>query len=181
MLARGEAVRPAIPPEPPKEGPTADELSIPAEVLDAASSTKLVALVQQSQTQRINVAQKFEDVFEILVTGGRADEYTALCDRFSTRFGALSRNLEMCAARLSGEPALATMVQDVNASEAKRLELQMELQVVRQRLSLAEVESEDAAGGKQRVTALEGELKALTGQIYESLEELRCEAADLED
>jgi hypothetical protein len=73
------------------------------------------------------------------------------------------------------------MVKAINAEEARRLELQLELQVTRQRLSLSEAESEEAQGGKHRVKTLEGALSASTGKIYEALEELRCEAADLED
>lgn len=170
-----------MPLEPPKEGPDADELRIPDKMLNSASPLKLVTLVQQSQEHRIATAARFEDLFEHLVTGGRADEYSALCDRFKTRFDAITHNLDAIAERLSGEPALAAMVKAVNSAEARRLQLQLELQVVRQRLSLAESESEEAIGGKQRVQALEASIGQITNKIYESLDELRCEAADLED
>ncbi len=181
MLARGAAPRPAIPLEPPKEGPGPAELSIPDEVIKEASPSKLVALVQQSQEHRIKVAATFDDLFEHLVTGGRADEYAALCERFVERFKAIADNLERAATGLAAEPALAQMVKTVNAEEARRLELQLELQVTRQRLSVAEAESDEAQGGKHRVQILEAALATTTGKIYETLEELRCEAADLED
>ena len=156
-------------------------MAIPDDIMNGASASKLVSLVQQSQEHRIKVAQRFDDLYEHLVTGGRADEYTALCDRFKARFDAIADNLERVAARLSSEPVLANMVKAVNAEETRRLELQLELQVIRQRHSVAEAESEEALGGKHRVQTLEAAIGKLTAKIYEQLEELRCEAADLED
>jgi len=150
-----------------------------------ASASQLVALVQQSQEKRIQVAATFDDQFEHLVTAGRADDYAALCERFMERFRAIAGNLDRAGSALAAGSvhgdALAQMVRAINAEEARRLELQLELQVTRQRLSLSEAESEEAQGGKQRVTTLEGALSTSTGKIYEALEELRCEAADLED
>ncbi len=185
MLARGAGPRPSMPLEPPKEGPSAAELLIPDDVMKEASASQLVALVQQSQEKRIQVAATFDDQFEHLVTAGRADDYAALCERFMERFRAIADNLDRAGSALAAGSvhgdALAQMVRAINAEEARRLELQLELQVTRQRLSLSEAESEEAQGGKQRVKTLEGALSTSTGKIYEALEELRCEAADLED
>jgi hypothetical protein len=142
-----------------------------------ASASQLVALVQQSQEKRIQVAATFDDQFEHLVTAGRADDYAALCERFMERFRAIAGNLDRAGSALAAGSvhgdALAQMVRAINglnAEEARRLELQLELQVTRQRLSLSEAESEEAQGGKQRIKTLEGALSTSTGKIYEALE-----------
>ena len=173
-------MRPAQELEAPKEGLAPFDLTIPDGVLGAASPLKLVQFCQQSQEQRIEVAKIFQDVFEHLVTGGKADEYPGLCDRFQARFDAIAGNFERAAERLSSELAIAAMLRSINRDEAKRLELQLQLQVVNQRRSVAEVESEEAVEGKAQFQALEAKMGELTGKIYEALEELRCEAADLE-
>ena len=179
MLARGAGVRPAIPLEPLKEGPNATDLAIPEDVLASAPPAKLIQLVQQSQEHRIKVASTFDDIFEHLVTGGRADEYSGLCERFKERFDAISNNLERAASLLAEEPQIAAMIRAINKDEATRLEKQMKLQVVRQHHSIAEAESDEAVSGKQHIHALEAEIKQLMARIYDTLDELRCEAADL--
>ena len=52
---------------------------------------------------------------------------------------------------------------------------------LRQRLSVCEAESEAAAGLKKQLAAAGAAVAARREAVFESLEELRCEAADLEE
>ena len=185
MLARGAGVRPEIPLAPPSEGASVDELRIPDDVLGAARPRELLRLVQRSQQARIETSQRFDDVFEHLVTGGRADEYHGLVERFRSKFDAITSNLDRAAEKLStvapGGAVLAGMVAKVNESEARRLERQLELQVLRQRLSITSVEGALLDQEKAHVKDVEAAIKRLSETIFEALEELSAEAADLED
>ena len=181
MLARGQGARPAIPLEPPKEGPSVEDLRIPDDVIESASTAELVRLVFKTQEARVTVAERFEDVFEHLVTGGRADEYAPLCDRFKPRLEAVNDNLERLAARMDKHPALMAMVQRVLQSEVKRIDLQLELQVLRQRLSVSAADGLVREREKSQVQSVQSQDEKLKGVIFETLEELRCEAADLEE
>ena len=140
MLARGAGVRPEVPLAPPSEGPSVDELRIPDSHIGSARARELLDIVQASQRARVELSQRFDDVFEHLVTGGRADEYHGLVERFKLKFDAIASNLDRAAERLSiaaaGGAVLAGLVAKVNESEARRLERQLELQVLRQRLSI---------------------------------------------
>jgi hypothetical protein len=185
MLARGAGARPALPPAPgPDEGPAAEELAIPADVLAAAPPAELVRLVHKSQEARVTLAERFDDVFEHLVTGGKADEYHGLVERFRARFDALADNVERARARIEVAPAgalMAGMIGRINDQERRRLEMQLELQVLRQRLSISRASGLVKEGEKARVAEVEGAIKACQGAIFEALEELREEAADLDD
>lgn len=116
-----------------------------------------------------------------MVTAGRASEYPALVDRFKPKFAACQSSLERIAAALSSEPVVAGLVGKVAREEGKRLDMQLELQVQEQHLSLLGLDDPDQPELKQAVIAKRKALKDCTDGIYEILEELRCEAADIED
>ena len=187
MLARGAGARPEIPladPVASDKFPT-DSLLIPDAVVAASPPQELLRLVQKSQQARVHVAADFDDKYEHLVTGGRADEYPSLVERFQAKFAAITSNLDRAAAKLTagvpGGAMVAGMITKVNDTEARRLELQLELQVLRQRLSISTVEGAMLAQEKARVKEVEASIKQLAGSVFETLEELAAEAADLDD
>ena len=165
----------------PEEGPSAEELAAP--ISDSDSAASLLRSVQRTQEVRIAVAERFEELFEFLVTGGRADEYSGLVTRFKARFEALSGNLERAAALLDAakQAPLARLVRGIAREEAAHLDEALKVQVLRQRLSVCEAESEAAAGLKKQLAAAGAAVAARREAVFESLEELRCEAADLEE
>ena len=67
------------------------------------------------------------------------------------------------------------------SEEEKRFALQLELQVLRQRYSLVDLDDPEQPELKQATATCQKRLKECTSAIYEILEELREEAADLED
>ena len=73
------------------------------------------------------------------------------------------------------------MVQRVLQSEVKRIDLQLELQVLRQRLSVSAADGLVREREKSQVQSVQSQDEKLKGVIFETLEELRCEAADLEE
>ena len=85
------------------------------------------------------------------------------------------------AAALVSEQVVANLVRKVAREEGKRLEMQLELQVLEQHLSLATLDDPDQPELKQNVVAKRKALKDCTDGVFEVLEELRCEAADIED
>lgn len=132
------------------------------------------------------MAKRFDDLFEHLVTGGRADEYPALVDRFKARFDALTNNLDEVAAALEKKktlspPSLAPTVRSINKNEGRRLSKQLELQVLRQRLSITDAEGAEREDEKARVKDVEDELSTLGASIYDALEDIRAEVADLDE
>lgn len=163
----------------PSEGPSAEDLAAPQSFVEAATASGLLALVQQSQETCVQVAALFDDIFEFYVTAGRAAEYPGLVDRFKLRFGALRSNLDRAAAALDGEHApIALLVRDIAEHEAARLELQLETQVLRQRLSMSD-DSPDKPELQQRLREVTATASSATDAIFEALEALSAEAADL--
>ena len=62
-----------------------------------------------------------------------------------------------------------------------RLTAKLEEQVLRQRLSLTDLESEERPALKQRLQEQQRGLAERAAAVEEALEELRAEAADLDD
>lgn len=182
MLARGAGVRPAVAPPTPSEGPSADELEVPPDVIAASTAVELVKLVQRVQEARLAVTERFQSRFEDLVTAGQAADYKGLVDRFRPRYAAVDDSLERIAVALSpAHGMLASLVRGIIKREAARLDLALEEQVLRQNLSLLGPDEPDRPELKGRVGALQKKLAETEGAIHEGLEELRCEAADIED
>lgn len=165
----------------PEEGPSADELTMPVARTDSPAA--LVRSVQRSQEVRVAVAVRFEEIFEFYVTAGRADDYQGLVARFNARFEALSSNLERAAAALetAKQPPLARLVRSVAREEAAHLEAALQVQVLRQRLSVSDSESESHAEIKQVLQVAQARVSKSREAIFETLDELRCEAADLDE
>ena len=110
-------------------------------------------------------------------------DYPALVDRFKLKFASCSDNLERAAAALvaKGEPVLAGSVGRVKKEEARRLELQLELQVLRQRRALSKYETDERRDFDQRTSATASALEACDAGIAELHEEIRCEIADMDE
>lgn len=178
MLARGAGARAAVE-EVAYEGPEAEHLLLPAARLTAASPSELVGLVRNVQEARIELSWTFTSRYQDLVTAGRAEEYPMLVDRFSQKFAACQSSLEMISKALASHPFVSSLVSKVATEESKRLEIQLDLQVLEQRLSLLGLDDPDHADLKQKVALKRGALKTCGEHIFETLEELQCEAADL--
>lgn len=183
MLASSGAVRPAVEPPPLSEGPSVDDLTLPeAQIRDAGVRT-LISLVQKAQQLRVATFGNFDDAFERLVTVGDADGYPACVERFKPKFAALDSNLERCAMRLDAlqQAPCGTLVRSITRNERLRFEAKCDEQVLRQRLSLTELESEERPDLKSKVQAKSEALAAHAMAVEEALEELRAEAADVEE
>jgi hypothetical protein len=76
---------------------------------------------------------------------------------------------------------IGTLVRDVIRRERARFNAKCDEQVLRQRLSLTELESDDRPALKQRVQQVSAQLATEAEKIEEALEELRAEAADADE
>mmetsp|Transcript_23574 Transcript_23574/g.58508 ORF Transcript_23574/g.58508 Transcript_23574/m.58508 type:complete len:182 (-) Transcript_23574:357-902(-) len=180
MLARGEAKRPAFNEPAPPEGADAEDLLLPDTTTTTASPQELVRLVQTVQEARLQVMEVFISRFQDLVTAGRAAEYPALVERFKPKFQACQTSLGRISDALGPHQVVAALVKRVEAEESKRLDIQLELQVLEQHLSLLGLDDPDQPEMKEQVRTKRAALKTCSESIYELLEELRCEAADIE-
>ena len=183
MLARGAAPRPAVDAPPPSEGPSVDDLTIGEADFRDAGARLLIALVNRAQQLRVGARTQapqpsrlrrgpmpttrvrvpcaaavfghFDDAFERLVTVGDADGYPACVERFKPKFGALDGNLERCAMRLDAlqQAPVGTIVRGIIRDERARFDAKCDEQVLRQRLSLTDLGSEERADLKAKVQA----------------------------
>lgn len=123
------AVEAAAEPLPTVEDLTAD--------IEGKSAFALCQVVQKAPEAYLLLNKLFESRFGDLVTAGMAEAYRPLVEEFKTLFGAVASNLQRCAAALEaqGQPMVAGLVRSVERAEAKRLTIELERQVLRQRLS----------------------------------------------
>ena len=125
----------------------------------------------------------FDDAFERLVTVGQADAYPACVERFKPKFAAIDADLERIAMRCDSrnQQPLSGLVRSIIREERKRLEAKLAEQVLRQRYSISELDDEDRPAIKQRLQKTSAELAERAAAVEEALEELRAEAADIEE
>ena len=166
-------------PEPSDPEPSPEELSMPAHVYEGANAPALLRAVFQNEEARVALTALFDSGFEDLVTGGRASEYGALVERFKLKYAAVDENLAQIASRLPA--ALAPSVNSVLRLEGERAAFLLRVQVLRQRLSMAELDQPDRPQMAQELGALRKQMQSTMGEIAETLEELRSEAADYEE
>ena len=177
VLAGGGAKPKPHPPAPPKPTPSVDDLTAPTE---GCSARELLRIVQKNNGAVLQLSELFESRFADLVTEGRADEYAPLCETFKPLFGACSANLSRVEAALAApQPALASMVKTCRVAEERRFELELQRQVLRQRMSRAEDEEQQEL--RKQLKAVEAEQGGRVEVIRETLEELRAEEYDLEE
>lgn len=154
---------------------------MPQQLLLASSARELAGLVNTVQEAVKQVAEIFDSRFSDLVTNGQAAEYPALVERFKPKFAACSDSLARIADALASHSGLlARLVGKVRHEEDRRFELQLELQVLRQRCSLLGLDDPDLPELKTNTDVCQKALDTCTLGIYEVLEELRCEAAEEE-
>jgi len=180
---RGGVARAAAAEDAPSEGPSADDLAVPNQMMRTAGTRDLLQIVQRTEQMRISVTAALDDAFERLVTQGNADGYHPMIERFRPKFAALDGNLVNCSTRLDSNsaPMLAGLVRKIIKEETLRLDTKLEEQVLRQRLSLTDLDADDRPALKSRLQEVEISLKTSGATIEEALEELRAEAADLDD
>ena len=184
MLARSAAgPRAAAAADAPSEGPSVEDLSLPEHQIRDVGVRQLILLAHKVQELRVAVFGHFDDTFERLVTVGDAEGYPACVERFKARFAACDENLERVAMRLDAlqQAPIGMLVRGVIRLERSRLDAKCNEQVLRQRLSVTDLESEERPGLKQRVQELAGSLAQRAAEVEEALEELRAEAADCDE
>ncbi len=138
--------------------------------------------IMRTQEMRIIVSDRFEAAFETLVTDGKAEEYPPLCDTARSRMETLDDNLERAASILSSEHApLATLARSIVTHEQKAFGEVCDTQVLRQRLSALDADSPDRVELKARLDASQQATARYRASIFESLEELQAELADIDD
>ena len=127
------------------------------------------------------LSELFESRFGDLVTVGDADAYGPLVVQFKALFGAVASDLERVQAALQQHalPLLAAMVRTVERAEGRRLTIELERQVLRQRLSRGDEEGQAAL--HVRLEETREAQQTCIDEIREALEELRAEAADLDE
>jgi malonyl CoA-acyl carrier protein transacylase len=186
MLASNQSV-PRAPeaykPAPPPEGPGVDELKITQSDVSSAGAVQLLHLAQRTEQVRIGLVKVLDDAFEHLVTQGDADGYPPMVDRFKPKFAAISENLDRVAAQLQviSQPMLANMVKQLVATGEPRLQAKLEEQVLRQRLSITELNDEERPALKAKLASVTEGLMRQDAAVEEQLEELRAELADLDE
>lgn len=160
--------------------PSVDDLTMPLDE-GSTSTLELCTAVQKVSQSVLALSELFESRFGDLVTAGRASEYPPLVDEFKALFAAASGNLERIHAALEkrGLPVVAGLVRTVQRSEESRLTIELERQVLRQRLSRGEEEEQVAL--RERLRETQKEQDGCVEEIREALEEIRAEAADLEE
>ena len=182
MLARGAAPREAVPPPQPSEGPSVEDLHLLERDIRDEGLISLISLVQRVQQMRVGLYEYFDDAFERLVTVGDAEGYPSCVDRFKPKFAACDEDLERIAMRLDAlHGPVSALVRNVIREERVRFSAKCDEQVLRQRLSLTEVESDERPALKQRVQEVGATLARHAESVEEALEELRAEAADADE
>ena len=183
MLASSGATRTNPGPAPVSEGPNAEDLTLPEHEIRDEGVRGLIAIVNKLAQLRVAVYGHFDDAFERLTTIGDADAYPACVDRFKQRFKALDDDLERIAMRLDAlkQPPISNLVRSVVRAERDRYSCKCDEQVLRQRFSLSEFESDERASLKSQMQAATASLAQKAESVEEALEELRAEAADFED
>lgn len=168
---------------PPDEGPTAEDLAIPEEAIAEAIASSCLGFASKVEQHNLNLFAAFDNAFEHLVTRGDASGYPPMVDRFKPKFAALEQNLERIAARLDAlkQVPLAGLVRRMATAAPDRLEKKLEEQVLRQQVSVSELESEERPALKERLKAVTASLKTKDAAVEEVLEELRAELADLDE
>ena len=160
-----------------------DECTLPEKDIRDTKARGLILLVSKVQQLRVGIFDYFDDAFERLVTVGDAEGYPACVERFKPKFTALDGDLERCAMRLDAlqQAPLGTLVRGIIRIERIRFDAKCEEQVLRQRLSLTELDSDERPALKTSVVQKTAALAAEAAKVEEALEELRAEAADLDE
>lgn len=158
-------------PRAPDEGPSLEDLTLPEPALRDAGVRQLVSFVMRVHSFRVAAFGRFDDAFEHLVTVGDADGYPACVERFKPKFAALDANLERIAMRLDAlhQAVLGGLVRGVVRCERTRFTVKLDEQVLRQRLSVSELESEERPALKASVKAKEQALAAQASAVEEAL------------
>ena len=107
-------------------------------------------------TDLLRASVLFDDAYEQLVTDGRAADYAALVDRYRLKYAALNDNDSRCADRMRAAAdgdSCATLVDAARRAEEARFELHVEIQVLRQRLSVAALDGPEKAEIADRLSS----------------------------
>jgi len=168
---------------PKSSEPTPDELRMPEDFLATSAASRVLSAVFQTQEQRVTITALFESRFEELVTAGQAAAFPELVERFRLLYDAIAANLVACAERLDalGQPALAAMVQSLWGDEEVRGKLWLDMQLARQHHSVSSIDDPARPELVETLRVAKRELAQKVESITEKLEELRCEATDLEE
>jgi hypothetical protein len=143
MLAGNAPARPQPTLAPSDPTPSVEDLTVDVEGKQAFA---LCQVVQKASEVFLRLAELFESRFGDLVTVGDAAAYGPLVEEFKVLFGTVAANLQRVQAALEQQalPLLATMVRTVERAEGRRLTIELERQVLRQRLSRGEEEEQAA-------------------------------------
>lgn len=165
--------------------------------LTALSLSELLLQLLSRQDERVAAYQRFEAGFELFLQVPEAEGYEALVQISTARFREISDSVLAIETELRSRerpaPELATVVRRLQEQERDKLALTAQLHIVRHGLAIDSLREEaelDGAGdgGWRRASAmraeeraeLEGKLAALTAELNDTLDEVRCELADCE-
>eukprot|EP00307_Rebecca_sp_RCC1486_P009749 CAMPEP_0119406014 /NCGR_PEP_ID=MMETSP1335-20130426/505_1 /TAXON_ID=259385 /ORGANISM="Chrysoculter rhomboideus, Strain RCC1486" /LENGTH=195 /DNA_ID=CAMNT_0007430069 /DNA_START=33 /DNA_END=620 /DNA_ORIENTATION=+ len=139
----------------------------------------LAAFLSSVSTDRVALHRALEDGFATAVTLADASAYSAFVACIKQHFSSLEQTARAMSTRLQESHApLAALLDGVNKLEASRLELALQGQLVRQRISSAQFEADTEL--KAEAATISGKLNELSAEINEQLSELRAEAQDLD-
>jgi hypothetical protein len=162
--------------------PAPEDFEVPAAGLAGNDLAALLKFVQRLQEARVDLHASFDSRFEDLVTAGESDKYAELVDRFKLTYAAADASMEALAGRIEAEGSgpCAELVRRVAREEAARHKVHLQQQVLRQHHSLSSSDDPSHAEVKARLASARAALAAREEAIAEALDELRCEAADLD-
>jgi len=146
---------------------------------------KLIHFVHQAQEARLALTANMESRFSDLVTAGKAGEYPHLVEQFKALYDACDATLETLATRLAaaaGGKAASKIVTSIVLEERSRGDAHLKVQVMRQHKSVAGAAGEaGVASTAEALAMVEANEKAHIVSISELQDELRAEAADLDE
>lgn len=152
--------------------------SVQASALPDLSPAEITqAFLSGISGDRVSLHRSLEDSFETAVTLADSDAWTAFASKLHAHFAHVAETADAVHAELKARKlgALASIVARINEQEAVRLKLAMELQAARLRMAKEGYEDESV---KREADTAKTRLAALTAELNESLNELRCEAED---
>mmetsp|Transcript_39338 Transcript_39338/g.82532 ORF Transcript_39338/g.82532 Transcript_39338/m.82532 type:complete len:183 (-) Transcript_39338:706-1254(-) len=182
MLSGGSKPLAPLGAPPEQFEPEPEDLRLPDGALEGVTASGLLRAVQRVQESRLELHVLLEDRYEELVTQGKADEYPTLVERFNAKYAVCSENLEALASALAAasQPKLGERVRQLRALEDSRQPLWLEVQVLRQHMSMTSPDDPMKKELEVKLAKARIAVQEKIDSINETLEELRCEAADLD-
>jgi len=173
-----------------------EELAPPPESLHGLSTHALVRLFLQQQERRVIEYRHFEAGFVNFLQVAEAQGYEALVASTTARFSQISQTVNTlipALESLEGGAPFAQLIRGLQQLERDKLQLTAQTHIVRHAVAVDAMrygeDGEEAAPHAQpairlrreELGQLAGQLSELGQRIWDAMEELRCELADMDE